>query len=397
MVNILFQGKPSNSIAFLTLYAKSQSMSVEIYKVETKSDYKAFAKFPFEIYKGNTYWVPPIIKDEIKSLDPKENPAMDYCDSQFWLAKKEGKIVGRIGAIINPKYIEKVGEKLGRFSRLEFIDDAEVFKALMDSAIAWLKERGMEKAHGPLGFSNLDTQGMLIEGFDHLASVASVYHMDYYQVHMDAYGFEKENDWVEFRLTLGEKVRQKALRGSKLIMKRYGFEVMKFEKTDELKPYVKDLFAILNDAFVNLPYVSTFNDKMIEMYAEKYFKVINPKYVRMVTKDGKVIGFVVAVPSLSEAMQKANGKLFPFGFTHVLKAMKNPKVLDFFLTGVVPEYDNAGVAVILFAEIQEEMMSAGIDQMETTGIFETNQNVISNWKNYEHIQHKRRRCYIKGI
>ncbi|NPD47656.1 MULTISPECIES: hypothetical protein [unclassified Lentimicrobium] len=372
-------------------------MSVDIIKVSSKSDYKAFAKLPFEIYKGNAYWVPPIIKDEIKSLNPLENPAMDYCDSQFWLAKKEGKVVGRIGAIINKKYNEKLNEKLGRFSRLEFYDDAEVFQALMDTAVNWLKERGMNKAHGPLGFSNLDTQGMLIEGFDHLASVASVYHMPYYQTHLDKYGFRKENDWVEFRLTLGERARQKGIRGSQLIKKRYGFEVVRFEKTDELKPYVKDIFAILNDAFDKLPYVTPFNEKMIDLYAEKYFKVINPKYVAMVKKEERIVGFVVAVPSLSEAMQKANGKLFPLGFTHVLKAMKNPKVLDFFLTGVVPEYDNAGVAVILFSEIQDEMLGAGIDQMETTGIFETNHNVISNWKNYEHIQHKRRRCYIKEI
>jgi len=372
-------------------------MSVEIIQVNSPSEIKAFAKFPFELYKGNAYWVPPIIKDEMTSLNPKENPAMEYCDSIFWLAKKDGKIVGRIGAIINHKYNEKVGEKLGRFSRLEFINDAEVFTVLMDTAIDWLKKKGMKKAHGPLGFSNLDTQGMLIEGFDHIASVASVYHLPYYKSYMEKYGFEKENDWVEFRLTLGEKAREKGNRGSKLIARRYGFEVLRFQKTDELRPYVKDLFKILNEAFAVLPYVSPFNDKMIALYTEKYFKVINPKYVRMVKKDEEIIGFVVAVPSLSEAMQKAKGKLFPFGFVHILNAMKKPKVLDFFLTGVKPEFDNSGVAVILFAEIQEEMMSAGIDQMETTGIFEDNHNVISNWKNYEHIQHKRRRCFIKNI
>jgi len=372
-------------------------MSVEIIKVSSASDMKAFAKFPFSLYKGNSFWVPPIIKDEIRSTDPKENPAMEYCDSEFWLAKKAGHIVGRIGAIINHKYNEKVGSKLGRFSRLEFIDDEEVFVALMDTAINWIKDKGMTQAHGPLGFSNLDTQGMLIEGFDHLQSVASVYHLPYYLGYLEKYGFKKENDWVEFRLTLGERARNKANRGAALIKKRYGFEVKSFSKSEEMKPYVKDVFKILNMAFVDLPYVTPFNDKMVDLYAEKYFKVINPKYVRMVTKDGEVIGFLVAVPSLSEAMQKANGKLFPFGFVHILNAMKKPKVMDFFLTGVKPEYDNSGVAVILFAEVQEEMMAAGIDQMETTGIFEANHNVISNWKNYEHIQHKRRRCFIKDI
>ncbi|NOR86902.1 MAG: hypothetical protein GQ527_04785 [Bacteroidales bacterium] len=372
-------------------------MSVEIIEVSTTSDIKAFAKLPFSIYKGNPFWVPPIIKDEISALKPEENPAMEYCDSQFWIAKKDKKVVGRIGAIINRKYNEKTGEKFGRFSRLEFFDDPDVFLGLMDTAVAWMKEKGMDKIHGPLGFSNLDTQGMLIEGYDHLQSVASVYHLPYYQTYVEEYGFEKEIDWVEFRLTLGEKATAKGNRGSKLIKKRYGFEVKTFKKSEEMRPYIKDLFNILNAAFVNLPYVTPFNDKMIALYAEKYFKVINPKYVRMVTKDDEIIGFIVAVPSLSEAMQKAKGKLFPFGFVHILNAMKKPKVLDFFLTGVKPEFDNAGVAVILFAEIQNEMMNAGIDQMETTGIIETNHNVISNWKNFEHIQHKRRRCFVKML
>ncbi len=385
------------SAAFVTLCFKTTDMAVEIIKVSSSSEVKQFAKLPFQLYKTNKYWVPPIIKDEIKSIDAAQNPAMEYCDSAFWLAKKDGDIVGRIGAIINHKYNEKVDEKLGRFSRLEFIDDQEVFEQLMNTAVAWLKDKGMQRVHGPLGFSNLDTQGMLIEGFDHLQSVASVYHLPYYKKHLDDYGFEKEIDWVEFRLTLGEKAINKATRGAKLIKRRYGFEVVRFNKSSEMRPYVKNLFAILNDAFVKLPYVTPFNDKMVELYAEKYFKVINPKYVRMVKKEDDVVGFVVAVPSLSEAMQKANGKLFPFGFVHILRAMKKPEVLDFFLTGVKPEYDKAGVAVILFAEIQEEMAKAGIDQMETTGIIETNHNVISNWKNYEHIQHKRRRCFVKDV
>ena len=372
-------------------------MSVEIREVKTKADIKQFVKLPFEIYKNNKFWVPPIIADEQKALSPETNPAFDFCDAKFYLAYKNGICLGRIGAIINKLYNEKTGKKYGRINRFEFFDDSEVSAALVEKAIDWFKQEGMEIIHGPLGFTNLDTQGLLIEGFEHLQSIASVYHLDYYKDHFEKMGFEKENDWVEFRLTLGDKARNKANRGSALIKRRYGFEVKRFDKTEELRPYVKDLFKILNDAFVKLPYVTPFNDKMIELYAEKYFKVINPKYVRMVTKDDKIIGFVVAVPSLSEAMQKANGKLFPLGFVHILNAMKNPKVLDFFLTGVEPEYDNSGVAVILFAEIQDEMMSAGIDQMETTGIFEDNQAVISNWKNYEHIQHKRRRCYIKNI
>lgn len=370
---------------------------VQIKEVSSKKDMKQFVSFQFDLYKNDKFWIPPIIKDELKQLDPKANPAFDFCDTKFWTAWKDNKCVGRMGAIINHDYNTKVGEKLGRFSKVEFVDDVEVSGELFRVAEAWLKQQGMKKIHGPLGFSNLDTQGMLIEGFDFLPSIGSVYHKSYYKKHLDDLGFGKENDWVEFRLTLGEKAVNKGIRGAKLIKRRYGFEVVRFSTKAELKPYIKPLFQILNDAFQELPYVTKFNDKMIELYAEKYLKVLNPKYVRVVKKDSDIVAFVIALPTLSEAMQKANGKLFPFGFYHILQALKQPKWLDLLLTGAVHEHQNSGTAVILFAEIQEEMMKQGITIMETTGIFETNHNVISNWKNYEHIQHKRRRCFIKEI
>ena len=372
-------------------------MALTIEVVRTQKQRKAFANLPFDIYKNSPLWVPPIKADELKIFDPVHNPAIEYCESEFWIASRDGKAVGRISAIINSPYNEKMQKKLGRFSRLEFFDDKEVFLLLMDTAVNWIKERGMEFVHGPLGYSNLDTQGMLIEGFEHLPSIASVYHQAYYKAHIDAYGFEKEIDWVEFRLTLGEQATSKAIRGAEIVKKRYGFEVEKFTKTEQLLPYVKSIFDVINLAFQKLAFVTPFNSKMVDLYTKRYFKLINPKFVRIVKKDGKVIAFVVAVPSLSEAMQKANGSLFPFGFYHILNAMKKPEVLDLFLIGVMPEYDNAGVAVILFAEIQSEMQKMGIKYMETTGIFETNHNVISNWKNYENIQHKRRRCFIKAI
>jgi len=372
-------------------------MALTIEAVRTRKHKKDFVNLPFAIYKNTPLWVPPIKSDELKAIDPKYNPAMEYSESEFWVVYRDGKVSGRISAIINVLYNEKTGKKLGRFSRLEFFDDKEVFLLLMDTAIAWIKERGMEYVHGPLGYSNLDNQGLLIEGFEHLPSVASVYHLPYYKVHLDAYGFEKEIDWIEFRLTLGEHATNKARRGAEIIKKRFGFKVVTFADNKQILPYVKPIFKVLNAAFEKLYFVTPFNDKMVEVYTKKYFKLINPKFVRVVTKDDEVIAFMVAVPSLSEAMQKANGNLFPFGFYYILKAMKKPQVLDFFLAGVLPQYDRAGAAVVLFAEIQEEMHKQGIQYMETTGIFEDNHNVISNWKNYDHIQHKRRRCFIKAI
>jgi len=372
-------------------------MALTIEVVRSNKQRKTFVNLPFQIYKNMPLWVPPIKSDELKSFDSLNNPAMEFCDTEFWLAYRDGKVVGRISAIVNPLYNEKVDKKLGRFSRLEFVDDKEVFLLLMDTAIAWIKEKGMEFVHGPLGYTNLDNQGLLIEGFDHLPSVASVYHMPYYKAHIDAYGFEKEIDWLEFRLTLGDRANEKATRGAALIKKRYGFVVETFTENKQLLPYVKPIFKVVNGAFEKLHFVTPFNEKMVEMYKDKYFKLINPKFVFVAKKDEEVIGFMIAVPSLSEALQKANGSLFPFGFYHVLNAMKKPEVLDFFLIGVKPELDRSGVAVILFDELLAEMRRQEIHFMETTGVFETNHNVISNWKNFDPIQHKRRRCFIKAI
>ena len=372
-------------------------MNIDIQEVNKQSERKAFVNFQFNLYKDNGFWVPPIKKDELLAINPSENPAFDFCKAKFWIAKKEGKIVGRIGAIINTLYNKKQNINYGRVSKVEFIDDNSVVDKLFETALDWLKQEGMTKVHGPLGFTNLDTQGLLIEGFDHLPSIASVYHLPYYQEHFERLGFIKENDWVEFRLNLTDKPVNKANRGASLIKRRFGYDVIQFKTKAEMQEYAIPIFKILNEAFQNLPYVNKFNDKMIELYSTKYFKVLDPKFVRVVKKDDEIVGFVVGLPSLSRAMQKAKGKLFPFGFTHLLKAIKNPKEIDLLLTGVLEEHQNNGVAVILFAELQQEMLDAGITIMETTGIFETNQNVIANWKNYEHIQHKRRRCFVKEL
>lgn len=370
---------------------------MEIKEVNTAKQKKQFVKLLFNIYKDDAMWVPPIRKDELKQLSPETNPSFEHCDAKFWTAWQGNKCVGRIGAIINKKYNEKTGKNYGRFTRMEFIDDREVSQKLIETAEDWLKKEGMEIIHGPLGFNNLETQGMLVEGFDHLPSIASVYHKPYYKEHIEALGFEKENDWIEFRLTIGETANKKGIRGAELVKRRYGFEVVRPQSNDELQKYTKSLFLLLNEAFQELPYTTPFSDKMIDAIAGKYFKILNPRFVRIVVKDDEVVAFVVGLPSLSKAMQKANGRIFPFGVYHIMKALKNPEVIDLLLTGVAPKYHTSGAAVILFAELQQEMLSMGIDQMETTGIFETNHNVISNWKNYEHIQHRRRRCFVKEI
>jgi len=370
-------------------------MQIEIKEVSNKTQAKEFVNLPFRIYKGSGYWVPSLKAGEIKSLFPDSNPAFSFCKAKFWLAYKNGKCVGRIGAIINNDYNRKTGEPMARFSRMEFIDDKQVADKLLSTAEAWSKENGMKGIHGPLGFANLDTQGMLVEGFDHLASIASVYHHEYYHKYLEQLGYQKENDWLEFRLTVGAAAVEKANRGAALIQKRYGIEVIHFKTMAELLPHSNTIFSILNDAFSDLPYVTEFTPAMMDFYKEKYIKLLNPEFVKMVKWKGEMIGFIIGLPSLSEAMQKANGSLFPFGFYHLLQARKGKEVMDQMLTGVKKEAQSTGAGVILMAEIQKVMLAKGMKYIETTGIFETNSNAISNWKNYEHIQHKRKRCYRK--
>lgn len=370
---------------------------VTIKEVSTERDIKEFVDFQFSLYKENPYWVPPLRNDEIKLLSPDTNPAFSFCNAQFWTGWNNGKCVGRIGAIINHHYNNKIGKKMGRFSRLEFLDDTDVSSKLIETAENWLKAAGMIAVHGPLGFTNLDNQGLLIEGFDYLPCIASVYHFPYYREHLERRGYVKENDWLEFRLTISEQSVSKGNRGMELLKRRFGFELVNITSKKELKKYAPRIFEILNSSFEQLPYVSELNEAMIKLYTKKYIEVLDPRFVTLVSKDGVVIGFFIGLSNLSEAMIKAGGKLFPFGFWHIMKALKKPEVIDMLLTGVLPEYQSSGVAVLLIGELQRRMMAYGINQLETTGVFETNHNVISNWKNYDHIQHKRRRCFVKEL
>ena len=370
---------------------------IEIKEVVSSKEIKQFVNFQFELYKDHPFWVPPLKSDEQKALNPKTNPAFEFCDAKFWTAWKDGKCVGRIGAIINRTYNEKIGKKKGRFSRMEFVDDKEVSKQLYHTAEKWLKERGMEEVHGPLGFTNFDNQGLLIEGFDYLPSIASVMHYPYFQKHIEALGYTKEIDWVEFRLKMGQEIPEKAIRLAKIIKERNNLEILHFKTKADLKVIMRDVFGLLNKAFDELPYVAPFSQKMINYYADKYFKVLNPEFVKVIKREGEVVAFIVGMPSLSEGMQKANGKLFPFGFIHLMNAMKHAEVMDLLLTGVDPRYQRLGLAAILINELQQVIQKHNIKFTETTGMFETNKKGITTWKSYDHIMHKRRRCFVKNL
>lgn len=368
---------------------------VEIIEVRTARQRRQFAKLPFSIYKGNPYWVPPLIGSEIKDLDPEENPFFNGCDTCFWLARKNGKIVGRIGAIIHHRYNAKTGEKYGRITRPEFVDDAEVSDALFRTAEEWIRARGMEAVVGPLGFSNVDTQAVLVEGFDQLASVASVYHLPYYKEHFARLGYKKLLDWVEFNLYLEPEVPAKAVQLSRVVKQRFGLTVEQMHDREEMRRYGRDFFHVFNIAFDDLFSFIAFDDAQIDYLLDTYVSVINPEFVHIVKNaEGELVGAIVPVPSLSRALQKANGRLWR-GLPAILRSRKNNDTIDLFLTGVLPEYQPKGVASLLIAETYPVMIRYGMTTVDTTGMLENNRKAIQNWKGYNHVQNKRKRCYIK--
>lgn len=368
---------------------------IQVIEVNNEAQIKEFALLPYKLYKGNEFWVPPLLKGEINSITPGKNKMAEGCSRKFWIAQKDGETVGRIGAIVHHRYNEKTGQKVGRFTRPEFIDDAEVVDKLFEAAEKWLSEQGMEAFSGPLGFSNIDTQGLLVEGFDQLASIASVYHLPYYKDHIERLGYEKLEDWVEFNLFIDE-VPEKAERMFEMIQKRYGLRVESLKKSEQIEEYAHEIFHLLNKSFDDLFSFVEFNDCMIDEIVESYKPVINPKLVHLVfNSDNKIVGFIIPVPSLSRSMQKANGKLSLKSMLSIKYSRTHNDIVDLFLTGVDPEYQSKGVAGLLIAATQKVMLKYGMTTVDTTGMLETNQKAIQHWKNYRHVQNKRKRCYIK--
>lgn len=373
-------------------------MGIIIKEVADNQTLNDFVQLPYQLYKNETNWVPPMMSDEKSALIPEKNPAFDFCKVKFWVAYKDGKCVGRIGGIINALWIEKKGEKIGRFTRPEFIDDQEVSALLMTTVENWLKEEGMVEVQGPLGFSNLDHQGCLIEGHDWLPSVASDYHMAYYLNHFEQLGYEKEIDWVEFRITFPDALPEKSFKVADMLINRYGLQPLNFSSSKELEPYKEKVFELFNKAFAELFGTFELPQKLIDFYMSKFFPMLNARYVKIILdKEGEMAGFLIALPSLSKAMQKAKGKLLPFGWWHLMRALKKPNEMDLMLTGVKPELQRMGVAALLMNDLWKTAKEDGIKYVETTGMLENNHVAIQMWKSFDHIQHKRKRCFKKSL
>jgi len=373
-------------------------MEIQIKKVNTSRELKRFVAFQYSLYKDNKYWVPPIRRDELKSLKKDKNPAFDFCEATYWLAYRNGKIVGRIAGIINHKYNEKWNVEKARFGWFDFIDEQEVASALLTAVEKWAAGKGMKSIQGPLGFTDMDGEGTLVEGFDEVSTLGAIYNFPYYPKLIESCGYVKDIDWVEYEVTLHSEIDEKIIRIAKIALERNKLKILKIKKAKEMLPFAKELFYLLNESYKDLYGFVELSDKQIDMYVKQYFGYIIPEYVPVVLdSDNKVAAFGITMPSLSRALQKNKGHLFPFGFIQILKAMKNNRNVDLYLTAVRPDLQNKGVNAILIHEMNKVFIKNKIEKVETNRELEVNTKVQAQWKFFDRRQHKRRRCYRKEL
>ena len=379
--------------------------SIQIKRVETKKDLKDFIEFHYDLYEGNQYDAPNLYSDELNTLSRDKNAAFDFCEAEYFLALKEGKVVGRVAAIINNKANEKWDKKDVRFGWIDFIDDIEVSKALLKAVEDYGKEKGMTSIVGPLGFTDMDPEGMLTWGFDQLGTMATIYNYDYYPKHMEKLGgWEKDNDYVEYRLDVPETAPEKYTKIAEMVEKRYNLHARKLTKKEIFEGgYGKKLFDLINVTYSHLYGFSELSERQIDQYVKMYFPLADLDLITVVedgNKDNQLVGLAITIPSLTRALQKCHrGRLFPFGWWHLLRAIKFHKteVVDLLLIGVLPEYRSKGANSLVFADLIPRYVKYGFKWGETHVEMETNESVQSQWGPLDPTMHKKRRCYRKAI
>ena len=375
-------------------------MAIEIRKIDTKGGLKKFVKWGIDLYKGNECFVPPLVMDDVNTLDPKNNPAFDFCESIYFMAYDDGKPVGRIAGIINNVVNEKTGKKTLRFGWVDFIDDPRVSEALFRAVEVWGRSKGMEEIVGPLGFSDMDPEGMLVEGFDQEGTMATIYNYPYYPKHLEAMGFEKEADWVEFRMTIPDGIPERYQRISDIIKRKYELSTPKYTSAKKLvKDYGQEIFQLINEAYSELYGYSPLTPRQINRYISMYIPVLRLDNISLIVdKDKKLIGVGIAMPSMSKALIKCRGRMFPFGWIHLLKALRGQNdVVDLLLVAVKPEYQSKGVNSLLFTDLIPCFIKNGYKFAESNPELELNQKVQSQWGYFETRQHKRRRAFRKSL
>ncbi|TSA28799.1 MAG: hypothetical protein D4R67_03190 [Bacteroidetes bacterium] len=370
-------------------------MDLEIRPVKTNRDLKRFIGVQFRFYRGNPYWCPPLRMDEIRTLRRDKNPAFAHCEAEYWIAYRDRKPVGRIAGFINHKANKRWKENLVRFGWIEFIDDPVVSDALIDTVAAWGKAKGMTGIHGPLGFSDMDNEGMLIEGFDQLAIMTSIYNHAYYPVHMERMGFVKAADWVQYEFSI-PPIPEKFEKAKSLVEQRYHVEVVKTKKKKDLLPYARKMFRMLNVAYDDLYGFAALTEEQMDAYTKQYFGFIRPEFISFVVdRNDDIVGFGISLPNLTYALQKSDGRLFPFGWYHLLKAINKNEIIDMYLLGVHPDYHGKGVAALFFYEMHKAYLDFGIKKAISSPQLDDNTKALTIWKNFPGKKNVRRRVWIK--
>ncbi len=366
----------------------------------SKSELKKYVQFGIDLYKGNDCFVPPLILDDVNTLNPKINPAFAFCEAQSWMAYRGDQPVGRITAIINRSVNELKNEKTMRFGFVDFVNDPEVVDALFSTAEEWGRNHGMTHIAGPMGFTDMDHEGMLIHGFDEMGTMATIYNYPYYPEHMERMGFRKDADWVEYRIKIPEQIPEKYNRIANIVEQRLGLRVKKFTSRKKIKQeYGQAIFDLINEAYADLYGYSPLTPEQIDYYIDMYLGIIRLENVCLVTDaDGLLVCVGIAMPSLSMALRKSGGRLFPFGWWHLLRAIRgNSDVVDLMLVAVKPEYQNKGVNALLFRDLIIQFNKDGYREAESNLELEDNENVQKQWEYFERRLHRRRRCYIKEL
>ncbi len=376
-------------------------MSVEIREIDpTRSQLKEYVKFGIDLYKGNDCFVPPLIYDEIDTLSPDKNPAFDYCTAKSWMAYRDGKPVGRITGIVNSVVNDRTGSHDLRFGFMDFIDDDEVVDALFNELMRWGKSQGLTSIVGPMGFSDMDHEGMLTYGFDELGTMATIYNYPYYPRHMERLGFRSDAEWVEYRMTVPDKVPDQLQRVGDIVRRKYGLRTIKFTSSKKLKEqYGQALFELINEAYDSLYGYSPLTKRQIDYYISIYLPILRLENVCVIVdSDDKLVGVGISIPSLSRALQKSRGRLFPLRWTHLLKALYRPNdVVDLLLVAVKPEYQSKGVNALLFTDLLPVYIKNGYRWAESNPELAENENVQQQWKFFDRRQHRRRTAFRKDI
>ncbi len=373
---------------------------VSIVEVTTKAQLRKFVDLPNEMYKDVPEFVPATYDDDLSDWDPKKNPAFAYCDARCWLAYRGDEIVGRIGAILSRKANEKWGTKRMRFTQVDFIDDREVSHALFDTVEKWAAEKGCDEVQGPLGFTDLDREGMLVEGFDRRSCFFTYYNFPYYIDHLTALGYGKDVDWVENYITVpyDEKTLNRWQKLSDFVLRRYHLHLVVAKNRLAYLPLLKKFFRLVNTAYSPLYGTVELTEEQIKKYSIKFAPLINPRLAGFVMDENEeMVAMGVGAPSIAAALQKSRGRMLPFGWVDMLKAFRKNDTIDLLLIAVDPKYQGKGVNAAVINKVVHGCVEMGITHAETGPMLETNEKVQDQWKDVPLEQHKRRRCFIKRI